>query len=77
MFSLSPGYVCLYYFILPRAVSGPWNYLFLVCREKYYSIFPLLHFAHTGSSDAKETIPLAKLKVIWIFSSFTRAVRLV
>lgn len=31
---LSPGCICLYYSILPRAVSGPWNYLFLVCREK-------------------------------------------
>lgn len=35
VFSLSPGYICLYYIILPRAVSGPWNYLFLVCREKH------------------------------------------
>lgn len=56
MFSISPGYVCLYYFILPRAVSGPWNYLFLVCREKHYTICSLLHFAHLGSGNAKETI---------------------
>lgn len=76
MFSLSLGYVCLYYFILPRAVSGSWNHIFLVCREKHYAIFSLFCFAHTGSGNAKATIPLVKLKVVQILGSFTRAARL-
>lgn len=76
-FFLSPGYVCLYYFILPRAVSGPWNCLFPVCREKQCAIFSLFHFTDTGSGNAKETILLVQVKVIWIFGSFIRAIRLV